>query len=197
MTAKGETALSKLIAALVILIFLSGAALLVLKRFVDGFLVAPEWQSMMFVPAQIIGILSATATFFYIRKGISRAALQPAASGKRPVDPQGPLAILVMLTFVCIGFFLGSSAINPGIPMAAAMTFGTPQHATFEVDEVYTSFHRRCGYSVTIRSQPFAFAAICHLPMTQVSNLRYGDMVAVTGKGTGWGLFVNTLQKAE
>jgi hypothetical protein len=68
-------------------VWMLGAFTLAVQRFGSGFLVGPQWHSLIFVPAQIFGLLVAALSFRYLRTGIRRADQKPAEPGVRKITP--------------------------------------------------------------------------------------------------------------
>lgn len=176
--------------------WLIGATALVLL--VGGLPVFARMAGYLFVPApawvgRVWGIALALGLFC----GLCMAATY--LRGWRRSDPQGSKAkhILVLLFAPVLCTVIGMDALLAGLPLVYTAVAGQPSEQTFVVARAEGFSDRKCRNKIELRDMPFMLNELCGFPEGFRNSLSPGQRIAVQGKGTALGLFVQSARALD
>lgn len=104
-------------------------------------------------------------------------------------DGQGTPAVLLLCLFLAVcGYY---STITT-VPLAAATLAGDDMEMTFVVKDVKPYPIKRCGHAIELEYLSPHYGTLCNFPPEFTDSLSPGTQIVVTGRGTSWGLFVES-----
>lgn len=182
---------------LILLLLRAMPALAILLH--NQFVPSPEWINQMALPGQILGVLCGLFFFWALYRDIyltSGAVEKEVATktdlksaGHKPLEPGSFKAMAILCSAPFFGYFLGSSAVYLGFPMAHAYILGSEAEINFQVTDASKSYDSNCPNRIEVADLPSLFDKICGFPEDFQQSLKTKDWVAVQGKGSLWGVF--------
>ncbi len=116
---------------------------------------------------------------------------------KRDGSSRRAVGYLLLLAFSPLFFgALGASAIFSGAPLIYTAIFGKPAEASYEVKRT-GSGDRRCRNKIDLVGLPILNDRLCGFPQDFAESLRPGQTVVVAGKGSAYGIFVDTARRSD
>lgn len=104
---------------------------------------------------------------------------------------------LAVFAFPLIGLFIGYSAVMTGGPMIVAVLAGDEVEHTFTLTDVSMARSRKCPNAITIDQLPFYANRLCRIPEDVRKTLSPGARVAITGRGSKWGVFARQIRRVD
>lgn len=101
------------------------------------------------------------------------------------------LAFVVFLVFGCIS---GTSFVVVSIPLAMALASDHEVELTYTVASAVSGGEKNCSSPVEMRDMPFFLNHICNVTEPFRKTLTPGTKLAITGRGTSFGIFVRNMQ---
>lgn len=163
------------------------------------FLPSPEWVATSRYYAIGMGLLGAVCLSWWVRK-----ILQGPPSNKRYqivdalLSPPNILfsketrrKISIVLIPV-VGFAAGFGLLSTSLPWVSAVAAGEETEHRYTVER--TANWSKCRSVVYLRDMPTGADRICNLPEWVRISLNPGDVLAVRGRGTSLGIFVERIQ---
>lgn len=92
---------------------------------------------------------------------------------------------------------LGHYAVSAGGPMLYAWAAGQPTEMPFVVERAKRSKDWKCGNQIMLRDLPMLTSKLCGLSEEVIANLRPGQTVLASGKGSSVGVLVSTVGVTE
>lgn len=95
------------------------------------------------------------------------------------------------------GYLIGSHAVVTACPMILALVAGHPVQLAFTLADADPQHPSRCGSAIELRDVPPIFNGLCGASRDLGKGLRPGGRILVSGRGTGWGLFVERVRPGD
>ncbi|WP_426238847.1 hypothetical protein [Pararhizobium sp. DWP1-1-3] len=104
------------------------------------------------------------------------------------------LAVVVSPVF---GFFISYSAVMAGGPAIITLVAGHNVEHIYTVSGVQTGRSSKCGNSVTMDQLPIVAQTLCYISDEVRKTLHPGVQIAITGRGTRFGVFARQLRRID
>lgn len=104
------------------------------------------------------------------------------------------LAVIVSPVF---GFFISYSAVMAGGPAIVALVAGHNVEHIYTVSGVQMGRSRKCGNSITIDQLPIVAKRLCYISEEVRKTLHPGVQIAITGRGSRFGVFARQLRRID
>ncbi|TAG11808.1 MAG: hypothetical protein EAZ40_16760 [Rhodobacterales bacterium] len=177
--------LRRLLLAVVILVLLGGLPFFVQ---IAGFQFLPStnWVANSLWLALASGAVAAIFLSVIIIRGRKRDGLNRRAVG-----------YLFLIAFSPLFFgALGTSAVFSGGPLVYTAIFGKPAELSYKVKRAGSS-GRKCRNKIDLIGLPILNDRLCGFPKDFVDSLRPGQTIVVAGKGSPFGIFVDTARLSD
>ncbi|NEJ03250.1 hypothetical protein [Rhizobium ruizarguesonis] len=148
-----------------------------------NFLPSNEWICKAALPALAVGVVSAALPFWLILR--SRH------------DTDGVKKGFGLLIAPVAGYFLGKHLVVIAVPMLFAVIAGHQVELSFTVVDAHEWGDSKCRTPVQVEGVPMLFDEICRVPDDIRRELGPLHRIAVSGRGTSWGVFVESLRRID
>lgn len=171
--------------SLVPISFLLGATPVLVQIFGFQFLPSTGWAVTSFVPGVAGGLLGAVLFFRIISRGIDNV---PGSELKK---------FFAVLASPLFGFILVRNTIVITGPMILALIAGYQTDLTYVVDNADHSGSRGCRSPLSLQKLPFLFDKLCRIENEFKLGLARGSKIIVTGHGTSFGVFPDSIRRLD
>jgi hypothetical protein len=151
------------------------------KMFGVQFLPSTSWVANAYWPSFMIGLL-ASLVFFWVFWRMWR---------RSPPETRSTWRITVMFFGAWMFLVLTMDAVIVGAPLFIALSVGTDTSETFIVEKAQGYSDRKCPNQIRLRELVFMYSELCGFSDEFRDGLEPGQSIAVSGRGTSLGLFVN------
>lgn len=110
---------------------------------------------------------------------------------------RGLVKVLITFTSPLFGYFLGSTLVVATPPMILGFVAGKEVDLTYVVERSDGPGGNRCRGPVDIDDMPFGFDRICFVSAEFRATLAPGDRIVVRGRGTRYGVYVDSLRRDD
>ncbi|QKK19509.1 hypothetical protein [Rhizobium indicum] len=148
-----------------------------------NFLPSNEWIAKAALPALAVGVVSAALPFWLILKS------------RREID--GVRKGFGLLIAPIAGYFFGKHLVIIAVPMLFAFIAGHLVELSFTVVDAHERGSKKCRSPVQVEGVPMLFDEICRVPENIRRELGPGQRIAVSGRGTSRGVFVESLRRVD
>ncbi|WP_064681681.1 hypothetical protein [Rhizobium bangladeshense] len=168
---------------LLAMLFLPTVVAIFVQRSGFNFLPSNEWISKTALPALAVGVVSAALPFWIILK--SRHQTDGVKRG------------FGLLFAPVAGFLLGKHLVVIAVPMLFAVIAGHQVELSFTVVDAHEWGDSKCRTPVQVEGVPMLFDEICRVPDDIRRELGPLHRIAVSGRGTSRGVFVESLRRID
>jgi hypothetical protein len=150
------------------------------------FLPSIEWMSTSSFLGTAAGLISAASLLWFVLKDIA----------KKP-DCKWTTIVLGLIGTPLLGYFLGRNVVVLVGPMALALIAGQQVGLPFTVAHTDSAGGRGCRSPIGLQGLPFVFDSLCDVPDDVRMGFAPGNQVVVTGRGTIFGVYAESLQRVD
>ncbi|MGR9244355.1 hypothetical protein [Rhizobium leguminosarum] len=148
-----------------------------------NFLPSNEWISKAALPTLAVSVVSAALSFWLILK-----------SSREIVGLRKGFGLIIA---PIAGYFFGKHLVIIAVPMLFAFIAGQRVELSFTVVDAHEWGSKKCRSPVQVEGVPMLFDEICRVPENIRRELGPGQRIAVSGRGTSRGVFVESLRRAD
>lgn len=151
------------------------------------FLPTEVWIRRVESVARSVGIFVAVVPAIVYARGWWRTV---------PEDSLAKHAIF-LISLLFLGFGAGMNSVNVGGPFIYTALVGQRSENRFVVARADGFSDRKCRNKIELKNMPFMSDELCGLPKDLRDNLRPGQTLIVSGRGTLAGTFISSARVAE